>query len=353
MSNAYVIDIRHEIPLGSATTITGFVQKRRWFSSHVAVRIRDITGSILVLVDTTVEPGSQKGFQGSLTHGTRIRVTGTVGESAERKRLIHKVTNIEVLGDLNAQLSELDSEMREQASRMLLSRVIEVASQFLRGENFTELESRVISSGWVDHGLEELRVVYPGFGSAVALATSPSAQVMDFLTTTGSSRAFTVSTSFTTTYRFPNGAAECRVIVGKALSLDVDDERNLLWRLAHRILSRLGVSVPGNADSAGASDIHTLEWPLRIAASSDPDALRLVHYPVRMQADGGRGTSIGAIVHVVTGRRTMLIEGSRETFRSGTVISTFTVYPPQFLELLQATPARQLRNLGRFNVWNR
>ena len=84
----------------------------------------------------------------------RFRVTAQVTENSNNIRILNEVSNIEVLATPTAELSELDSESRDQASRMLMSRICKDLSDILRSNNFVEFQSRVISKRWDVRGSE-------------------------------------------------------------------------------------------------------------------------------------------------------------------------------------------------------
>lgn len=343
--------------IGEFVTITGYVIKKRKFPSYLSVRIKDITGTILVLLDKNVDLKKPNISQEFFHIGTRIRINGRVSTNNEGVRLLKNITDAEVLGKHNARLPELDEEMREQASRMLMSRICRNASQFLNKNKFTELETRVISRKWVEKGLEPLRVLYPGFGSNAVLSTSPSAQVMDFLSTTLVKRAFTVSTSFSTTYRFKSGPADLRVIVAKALDLSEKELQEIIWDLSIHILSKIDDRNIPSINRSSPKTAIDLKWPhtkdqLLGVGSKIKDPLTLVRYSANMVVEGENWTTeIVSILHLINNNGSILVEGATERLGDDVVISSLTVYPSQFLGFLKKAPIRQLRNIGRFNVW--
>jgi len=341
-----------ELGGGEQTSLTAYIQNVRKFSTHIAVRVKDITGSILVQLirptDENEEPCGIEIPDGGLRRGTRVRITGEVAINADGERLIDHISKFEVMGSVSDRLVDLDAEMHEQASRMLMSRVCNYASQFLRRQSFVEFDARVISTGWLPDGLEPLSVVYPGFGSPMTLSTSPAAQVLDFMTTTGANRAYTVSTSFSTTYRFPNGSAEARVVVGKATDLDPKEHEALLCDLAAWILERLA----GRQGPADRPQTTEGEMAGEAFSALYPGLTVRTDLAARPAWSDPGGSPLESMTQIVNRDGSPLVEGSRERLGNHLIMAGFTAYPAQFLEHLQKTPTRQLRDLRRFRVWD-
>ncbi len=350
----FVMDVPSR-PLGEHVSVTGdVIGKRRW-PDYLEITLRDATGRIRLLISNDVCTRATEKDQSCFHKKTRLKVLGSVSEQSGDLPILSDVSEVHVLGKLNSELEKLDSEMREQASRMLMSRIRRSASQFLQDECFVEFESKVISSRWDEEGLEPLRVVYPGFGAPVTLATSPSAQLMEFLVTTQAQRAFTVSTSFTSTYRFLNGAAETRIVMAKANDLTASEHEKIIWEISKRVISQFDNNVP---KSLSSPVVVEAQWPGEsgLAAYSDfkpSNELTLIRYKASIPAARGLwSTHVDTIMHVVDRDSNLLVEGYRESLRGQRHISSLCLYPAQFLGLLRRAPARQLIDLGRFNVWD-
>lgn len=346
----YIIDIDN-CYIGQIVTITGFVEQKRKMRTHLGMYIKDITGEIGVKVSKIEKSGELQWSSDKFHVGTRINITGEVQIGADGKRILDNVSNVEVLGRLNAKLGDLGSEMFEQASRMLMSRICRKAADYLASQKFTEFESRVISTQWVSDGLEPLLVNYPGFGSPAVLTASPATQVLDFLATTLSSRAFTVSTSFSTTFRFENGPADLRVIVAKAIDLDAKSHQYYLLDITKKSLQ----SLRDNENVKVAE--YTGVWPDRIDKFTEGEKfsadINLVKYKSDFHVEGDSWDFVvDTIFHIYDKDGMMLAEGAREVVRSGIIISSIVLYPSQMLCALKKAPIRQLRDLGRFNVWD-
>lgn len=341
----FILDIP-KYSIGDRIIIVGIVEKRKKFqNSQEGVWLRDITGKILIIIDT-IGPLAYNLDPKSIWVGTRIRVSGQLAENSRKIRVLKKVSNIEVLVSPETKLSELDAEMREQASRMLMSRICYKASEIMRDYNFIEFESSVISNRWNDDGLEPLQVVFPGFGSPAVLIPSPSPQIVEFLTITLIPRAFTISTSFTQSYRFSNSAADTCVIVAKATDLDLDNQIQLLKKLSEKILKQFIEEVQSFSILNGV-------WPNAIDGmyrneKQLTDDLNLVKFSANIPVIGENWDAhIAIILQLLDKDKNILAEGARELLANEVVISSLTIYPSQFLGLIEKAPRRQLQNLMR------
>jgi len=340
----FIIDVPR-ISIGDEVVITGSIIKKDKFSKNkFGIWIRDITGTILIIIDNSIDPIALHWDQNNIWVNNRIRITGKVGLNSKDSRIINNVSEILVLGTLQTEISKLDSEMREQTSRVLMSRICRSASGVLMNTKFTELESNMISHQWAEDGLEPLMVVYPGFGSPAVLITSPAAQLIDFLTATLIPRAFTVSTSFTSSYRFMNGSAETRVIVAKALDLDMEDYVQLLLDISTNILINFYEKIVPIEKLYG-------EWPDKIDGFDYDqklfdNELNLVTFEANIPVIGKNwDTRISSITQLLDKEKNILLEGARESLGEKIVISSITIYPSQFLGLIEKAPRRQLQNL--------
>ena len=314
------------LPPGVEVTVTGLVVGLRKFPNRVWLSIRDPFGVVKVAVPRRT--GDDEAGTVSARKSDRIQVTGLLEHNDEGHPVVNSDSPPVILGNASDRLADLSSAMREQASRILLAQAVRLLSSTLREEEeFVEFESRAISTRWEKGGLEPLHIRYPGFGGAVPLATSPAAQVTDIINTTGAKRVFTVATSFSTTYRFPDAGAELRVIVGKAVDSGLDD-------LARLMSSVLGKALDGMQLRQNAEEIE----PFSIR--------RLEVYSAHAGLDGAPSV----LVQAITPAGSILAEGSTETV-GASVLAGFTLYPTNLLTLLSATPARNLRDLRVFNVW--
>lgn len=341
----YIADLDN-CKIGDEVIVTGQYLFRRDHKDRVVIQIRDITGSIYVRV--TLE---QAVILDRVSRYSRVRIKGRVGRSKDGKHpVIAEVNFLQDLGSLKVPLRDLGPEMREYASRMFVSRVTNSCSALLRDRGFDEFDSKVISSEWVDGGLEPLQVLYPGFGSPASLITSPSAQVMDFLNATGTQRAFTVALSFTSTFRHPNNAAETRVIVAKAVDLSVDGLRSLALATCMSALDRLDVSLT----VPPVKEVVDAQWPGGLLRPDPHSTLTVYQYSSSIPTGGASWHSmlLENVVHVVSITGNILVDASIERIGERTV-GTLAVYPARFLPLIDApSPRRQLSDLNEYKSWH-
>ncbi|HIP34092.1 MAG TPA: hypothetical protein EYG89_05150, partial [Bacteroidia bacterium] len=234
--NIFILDI-HKYPINSLVTINGLVIKRKKFKKDVeGIWLKDITGVIIVVIDLLNDNVGLKWNPESIWINTRIQVVGNIIKNNRGERVIKKISQIKILQTPTSRLNELNKEMYEQASKLFMSKIVYRISEIMKKHKFMEFESKVLSNHWDDDSLEPLKVIFPGFGSPIVLVPSPSAQVIEFLIGTLLTRAFTISKSFTQSYRFPNTSSETRVVVIKATDLSLSEQVTLFEEISKKIL---------------------------------------------------------------------------------------------------------------------
>lgn len=326
---------------GERVTVTGYVTTVRKFSTHFAVRLRDPFGHILVCVERNdAHTEGEDAVQRVAKKGDRLRIDGVLNRNDKNECIVQAQRPATLLGNASDKMDDLSSAMKDQASRLLLAQAIRFTGSHLREhEAFVEFDSRVISTNWAGGGLEPMKIIYPGFGCAVPLATSPAAQVMDFINTTGVHRAFTTTTSFSTTYRFSESGAELRVVVGKAVGMDSVKLTATLLRLVRYVLKSLDPETYG-----------TPTWTKSGLHTSGALEMRKVDFPTDPGNSDSSKSSI-TVTQIVARGGLPLAEGFREVVGESSDLAGFSVYPGHFLTLLSATPARNLRDLRGYRVW--
>lgn len=335
-SQHFILDFA-KYQIGTEVTISGIIEKKSKFSKYIlGVWIRDITGQTLVKINTNSSCYNQE-----YLHVKKIvRITGKISKSNNDKLILTDISEIELLISDDIQLFEdLNEEINEFTSKLLTSRIIKKISDSLSNEGFIEFESKVLSNHSEEkEGLEPLRVIYSGFGSPAKLTISPSSQILEFLSATLFKRAFTVSTSFSQSYRFPNSAAEFRVIVAKGIDIDFKSQILLLENLTKKIYK----------DLIGKKDLTFLIIDDEINfITKDSDFFfmkKVCNIPV---VGKNWNTIINTIIKLVDKDQNIIAECTREHFSSGKEISTVTIYPTQYLQLVKNQPKRQLQDLMR------
>ncbi|GMV22069.1 MAG: hypothetical protein AMXMBFR57_20180 [Acidimicrobiia bacterium] len=344
-SPCYVSDLGVR-SVGDKVAITGHYIAKRDYTDRVVITVQDITGSTFVKLSLD----QMKAMQG-LEKYSRVRVLGLVGLSKRgTENVIPTVDRIENLGSLKVAFQDLSSEMKDYASRMFVSRISHACTAILREQRFDEFESKVISSEWVDGGLEPLQVIYPGFGNPAVLVTSPNAQVMEFLNATGVGKAFTVALSFTSTYRHPDNSAETKVILAKASDIPPEELRSLSISVCKRIVEKL--SMP-HSDPIAEQHLDAV-WPDALSGLPGNSTLALFQYDrgIMTGGTGWRNMLLESVIQVVGKTGLVLIDGAIERIGQRTV-STLAIYPARFLSLIDSPlPRRRLRNLGQYKSWH-
>lgn len=311
---------------GTMLSIAGVVHQRKRVSGGTAIKLKDATGITWVHAPA---------LDGTLHKGTRLLVTGRARRNPRTGRMVLDcVDGPQVVGDLDS-LASADEAFREQASRLLISRVIEYASSAFSGASFIQVDTRLLSTTSPAIGLEPMHALYPGFGAPVALSTSPASQLRDFIMVTGVGRAFTVSSSFSTSFRFPGAGNEMRVVMGLALNIDRQAHELLARRVVAKVLSRVGY------------------WSPIIEESSElPEGMRTVEQDVsKAVRSESWGASLDRWLSIVAPDGDVILEGSIERLGERVRIGSITLYPNQVLALLQTAPTRRLTDLRRIHGW--
>lgn len=342
--NTFIFDIPR-CSIGQEIVVIGIISDRKVFQDKtLGVTVKDITGKIMCLFESS-HPIKIKRSDEIRIH-VRVKLTGVVKFNSRNIRVLKDISNLEILGTFDSELSELDSEMREQASRMLMGRICRKVSIFLRAKHFVEFESRLISNRWHEDSLEPLQVIFPGFGTPAFLTTSPAAQVIDFMSTTIVPKAYTISSSFTTSYRFPNGSAETKVIVAKAMNLNLENQEQIILEVSSKILAEFNKTEITSTKLSGV-------WPEKIDGDSSIENqfshdLNLIRYIANIPVVGKKwNANIDTIIQLLDKDKNILAEGSREHIGNDVIISSITIYPSQFLGLIEKAPFRQLQNLTK------
>lgn len=311
---------------GSILSIAGVVHQHKRVPGGFAIKLKDATGLTWVHAHT---------LDRTVQKGTRLLVTGLARRNLRTGRMVLDcIDGPQVVGDLES-LASADDAFREQASRLLVSRVIEYASSAFSAASFIQVDTRLLSTTSPAIGLEPMQALYPGFGAPVALSTSPASQLRDFIMVTGVGRAFTVSSSFSTSFRFPGAGNEMKVVMGLALNMDRQAHELLARRVVARVLARVGFWSPITEDSPEMPEgMRTVEQDSSKAVRSELWGASLDRW---LSIEGPNGD--------------VILEGSLERLGERVRIGSITLYPNQVLALLQTAPTRRLTDLRRIHGW--
>ena len=334
--------------IGAQVTISGIViGKRKSSKDTLVVQIKDLSDTINVSVHL-----SEKMTQSLFWKNTQLQLTGVISENSQGNRYLNEVNNVLVFAKNESNdisLSSLDTEVNKKASIMLMSKMCRSISNYFIEHDFIEFESRVISLNWKSDGLETLNVLYPGFGSHATLITSPSPQIMEFMKVAMLTRAFTESSSFATTYRFKDGAAETKIIMAKSLDFTETQLKKMIFDIACKIINEFG-----NAEYVlplfDESLLYEI-WPT-FDETKVKNVINLITFSVSLEiSNENYASKLERIVHIIDRDGNILAEGAQEKMPNDLFVSTITVYPSQFLSLLKKAPTRQLQDLWRKNGW--
>lgn len=326
----------HSCREGTGVCVTGIIQNRWSNKNRFGIEIEDLTGTARISFTNS------KAFydKNSLVKGKRVRTWGIIATDKKGNLFIGSVDRIDILEEISLLNNELD--IIEQESLVSMSKICNTIRELLCGAQFVEISTRVISRRIDDEILEPLLIDYPGFGSSVFLSPSPSSQLSEFLTVTMLPKVFTATSSFSSSYRFPNGASELPVIMAKAINLPELEESNIILHTTNRIVESL-------SNESIAIKQFSEKWDNRsIVIPKKKNEFSLFDYKTDIPTMGKFWTSIVyklRCLHDDNGN--LLIECAHEKVNERTDICSITFYPSQFLNWISKAPKRQLQNLWK------
>jgi hypothetical protein len=342
----FAFDI-HTKEVGQRVSLTGRVKGKDIYKKHgfALVYLTDITGTITVRMNFDIFDKNRDAFLVANT----IKLNGVVADKVKKDSLSHKIIenpeDIVVSFSLSRNFGD-KHQIGKKESLMLLSRIIDSATTELKSKNFFQFESKLISTHSWDSELESLRVVYPGFGAPAALITSPAPQVLDFLLTSCLEKAFTVSTSFSASYRFKGLGTEPKVIVAKAFNISIEEYKNLMYQIMNKIF----VCLNKDYKQVIPHEIGNINWEndfenINFLQNEINYIQYVANIPVHQK---NWHTKIEGISHIIYGNsEALLVEGAREKLNDNVNISTIVIYPSQFLVAIGKNPMNRLSHLGR------
>lgn len=342
--SVFAVDLSDYI--GSKVAIRGVVNdkfKNPKFDFGKVI-IADITGEIVLHMNYETFQKNKDCFWKGNCIGCRGIVKRIVKDNL-CKLVVTDIENVEVV--FSSKYRD-DYIITEKESMLFLSRIVNSCCRFLRDNDFQEIETKLISTYSVDDGLSPLKVVYPGFGEPVFLSTSPSPQLLDFLLTSYLDRVFTVSTSFSPTYRFPGMGTAEKIVATKFLKLKTGTINDFLIQLLKFLLSEFKIEK--------SIDEHSLKWGDTFIPPKESDSYYFLKYETNMPVHRNNiHTSITEIYHIIDSNGTLIIEATSETLLQNEKVQFFTtiLYPNQFLSTIHKKPLKPMRNLWRVGNGNR
>lgn len=321
----FAIDLANA-EVGESLSVAGVVNQRKRVNGGYALQIKDATGMTWVhttKIDETVRKRA------------RLLATGTTEKNERNGRIILRCTEKpQVLGNFES-LAGVDDAFREQTIRLLSSRVIEYTTAAFKAENFVQIDTRLLSTSSPVVGLEPIQARFPGFGTPVSMSTSPANQLRNFMMVTGVKRVFTVSSSFSTSFRFAGSGTEMKVVMGLAIGLDDESHEQIIGRVLSQVLSRIG-----HSEQSLTPGVNMPEG-IRIV---DEDTAQVV------KSDSWQ-TMLKRWIKVIALPGDIIMEGSLEQLSNQSHIASITLYPEHVLSLLRTVPTRRLEDLRRIHWW--
>lgn len=324
-----------QITEGTKVCVTGIITDKWDNRNRAGIQIEDLTGSSIVSLTGTKVSYDKS----SLRKGKRIRAWGKKAINRQGKHYICDIEKFELLDEISLCSSDLD--MIEQDSRISLSKICKIIRKKLDDSQFIEITSRLLSRRIGDEILEPLMVEYPGFGSSIYLSPSPSSQLSEFLTVTMLPRAYTATSSFSSSYRFPNGSSEMPIIMAKAINLSDEDELTIILPIVEEIVESL-------SDRSIELELSSQKWDEVGDNYSSDGKFSFVKCSTEIPTIGSLWNSVVyEIEHLLDDTGNVLIECMHEKVNERVGVCTITFYPSQFLNWTSKAPKRQIQNL-----WN-
>lgn len=293
------------------------------------VELKDNTGTIKIRIENIDDKTRIKDLF------AKNRILNVSGKLAKNKN-----GDLIILGDLSESHSHEsidkayqndDAELKEQQSRSMISKICRILSLELEKKGYIEISTKVVSREWNEEAFNVMTANYPGFGTPVILVPSPFSQLLDFLLATFNDKAFSVTSSFASSYRFPHSPTEMKIVYAVNMAKG-NQKLTELMKEFHDII---------------IEEIKKLLSPEKL---NTPDLHFYIESP-NLQVIADNWTSvIQNIIRYQSGDGDVFMEGSEEVTDGGMRIQTLVVYPTQYMGNLNM---RQLLNYERFYDENR
>ena len=335
----YNITLNKDLSLyhkGFSVCVTGIIQNRWTNKGRFGIEIADLTGTAKISFLDAKTPYNKT----SLVKGKRVRAWGKIAVDKKGDICVGSIKKIEILEEISIFNGELD--IIEQESLVSMSKICNVIREQLVLSQFVEITSRVISRSIGEEILEPLMIDYPGFGSSVFLSPSPSSQLSEFLTVTMLPKVFTVTSSFSTSYRFPNGASEMPIIMAKAINLSDSEEKSIIFSTVKMIVESL-------SDKSITINCLSALWN-KLPDNYDykDGEFSFVSYSTDVPTMGKLWNSVvHRIECLLDDNGNLLLECMHENINGRIDICSITYYPSQFLSWISKAPKRQIQNLWK------
>ena len=224
-----------------------------------------------------------------------------------------------------------DAELKEQQSRMIISKICRVLSQALEEKGYLEISTKVVSREWNEDAFNVMEAIYPGFGTPVILVPSPFSQLSDYLLATINDRAFCVTSSFASSFRFPHSPTEMKIVYAVSMAKENQQLTEFIEELHNIIIKEIKTLFSQEQHNMPLLSFKTNNPNLQVIADNWTSEIQSI---IRYQSEDGD----------------VFMEGSEEITDGGMRIQTLVVYPTQYMGNLNM---RQLLNYERLYNENR
>ncbi len=297
--------------------------------SIAVVELKDNTGTIKIRIDKIDDSIASKEI---ISVNRVLNVSGLLSSDVHGNRVIRGVwSEIQSHVSIDKEYQEDDTELKEQQSRSIISKICRVVSNILEEKGYLEISTKVVSREWKEDAFSLMEVNYPGFGSPVYLVPSPFSQLSDFLLATFNDKAFSVTSSFASNYRFLRSATEMKIVYAVSMGKSGTVLTELMEEVNRRIREEIEVLLSPEESALPELRFREEKTNLQVIADNWTSVIQTI---IRYQTDSGD----------------VFMEGSEEMTDGKMRIQTLVVYPSQYLGNLNM---RQLLNYERFYDGNR
>jgi hypothetical protein len=174
----------------------------------------------------------------SIRAGDPIRLKGFVDYKTKGADILGQTVRKVAASNIGPALKDAVSS----TTQLYVARIKAELAKSLREDDFTEIDTRLISSAPPPDGsVYPLKVRYEGYGGRFHIASTPVPQLIRFASRTSFGRLFAISRSFTQTYRDPVASVESVIVSVFERSVSLED---LLYRQNQRIFAVLAKHAP-------------------------------------------------------------------------------------------------------------
>lgn len=293
------------------------------------VQLKDNTGIVKIRIDKI---DNELGTKEVFAQNRILNVSGTLFKNRNGEKII--------LADLSGSHSHEsidkayqndDVELKEQQSRSIISKICRAMSLELEKKGYLEISTKVVSREWNEEAFNVMKASYPGFGTPVILVPSPFSQLSDFLLATFNDKAYSVTSSFASNYRFPHSPTEMKIVYAVSMAKDNQQITELMKELHDIIIDEIEKLLLHEKFKMPNLSFDIINPNLQIIADNWTSVIQSI---IRYQSEDGD----------------VFMEGSEETTDGEMRIQTLVIYPTQYMGNLNM---RQLLNYERFYNENR